>query len=116
MELWRYATSKTSSPDSTLKLAVQGREHISLTPSNYDQGARVPSKNCCLRIRDTIWRGFQELTNAPEPYRMQGKKQNIKLPPPTAADKDGARIDPVQAIQLRVEAKYQGIRSSTYPQ
>ena len=98
--------------DSTLKLAVQGMEHISRAPANYEPGSsRVPLKNCCLRIRkvlrDTIDCGFQNLTDTPKPYRMQGKTRSLTLPAPTATDSDGGDMDPVRAVQLRVEGKHQ---------
>ena len=43
-------------------------------------------------LRSTVWRGFQEIKNAPVSYRMKGPKGKVELPLPTATDKDGTRL------------------------
>ena len=86
--------------------------HVTLAPANYKlHETRIPSKNCMLRMRKTlrsiIWRGWQELAGASPPYKMQGPRDEIKLPLPTALDRNGIRITPKVAVQLRAESKHQ---------
>ena len=38
VDIWKFTTNTKARPDSTLKMAVQGMEHFSLTPANYERG------------------------------------------------------------------------------
>ena len=63
-KIWKFPLNKTSNPDSELRLAVEGMEHMILAPACYEFGeARVPSKNTMLKLRKTlrgiVTRGWQ---------------------------------------------------------
>ena len=107
VDLWKFATNTKARPDSTLKLAVMGMEHFSLTPSNYDEGPRAPSRSCLLRIRKKLRKAvrtefaFCEETRAP--YKLVDGAV-VVLPAPTASDNKGEAMDPITVINQRVEA------------
>ena len=54
-KIWKFPLNKASSPDSNLRLAVEGMEHMVLAPGSYEFGeARIPSRNTILKMRKTL--------------------------------------------------------------
>ena len=111
VDFWKFATNTKARPDSTLKLAVQGMEHFSLTPANYDDGPRAPSRSCLLRIRKAIRKAvcteFALSHESRPPYKLV-EGAVVQLPAPTATDMDGEYMEPFIAISKRVEAQING--------
>ena len=52
--------------------------------------------------------------HTPISYRIKGDKM-IRFPSPTAMTKDGADLDPIRAVQLRVNARHIGAPEEGMP-
>ena len=108
VEIWKYAINRHAKPDTALSLAVEGMQHIALSPRSYSKDPRIPSVHCLMRMKRSIQYlfrvGIRHLFGSeavPRPYRMRGHT-NLQLLKPTATDCNGIQMDPRKVLDKRV--------------